>query len=137
MSAQAQAQALLRWLPAIGWMIVIFGLSSISGLRVTEDAAVDRPLRVVAHLGTFALLGGLLLFAIAGLRRPRRSQVVLAYGLTLAYAISDEIHQAFVPNRTGRLDDIVVDALGAAVGVALAWLALTWLASRRASAPRP
>ena len=55
-------RALLRWLPALGWMAVIFVLSSISGLQVSDDAAVDKPFRIVAHLGSYALLAGLLLW---------------------------------------------------------------------------
>ena len=47
---------LLRWLPALAWMVVIFLLSSRSGLHVSEDAAVDRPIRILAHLATFAFL---------------------------------------------------------------------------------
>ena len=33
--------------------------------------------------------------------------------LTLAYAAGDELHQAFVPGRSGRPVDVAIDALGA------------------------
>ena len=37
----------------------------------------------------------------------------------LAYAISDELHQHFVPGRLGSPLDVLIDAAGVAVGVAL------------------
>jgi VanZ family protein len=128
----ARRTVVLRWLPAIAWMAVIFALSSISGLRVSDDAEVDRPFRVVAHLGSYALLAGLLLFALAGAQRPAARHVALALGLAVLYGLSDEIHQAFVPSRTGRLDDVVTDSIGAVVGLAVAYVALTWWGRRSA-----
>ena len=111
---------LTRWLPAIAWMTVIFLLSSQSGLRVSEDAAVDRPIRIVAHLATYALLAGFLLWALSGRHAPSGRAVLSALLLTLLYALSDELHQALVPGRTGRLDDVVVDMVGGVVGVVVA-----------------
>jgi VanZ family protein len=35
-----------------------------------------------------------------------------------------------VPDRTGRLDDVVTDTIGALVGLAVAWAALTYAARR-------
>lgn len=131
--SEGRCAGLLRWLPAIAWMAMIFALSSVSGLRVSDDVAVDRPLRTLAHFTTFAVLAALLLYALCGLRRPGLRQVLVAYGLTLAYAFSDELHQAFVRDRNGRLDDVIVDAIGAALGLAVGYLALRlWTRLQRA-----
>lgn len=119
---------LVRWLPALAWMAVIFLLSSQSGLRVSEDASIDRPIRTVAHMATFALLAGLILLALVGLRRPTLRTTLLAVSLTVLYAASDELHQSFVPDRTGRAEDVVIDAVGALLGVT----ATVWLLGRRA-----
>jgi VanZ family protein len=119
--------ALLRWIPAIGVMAVIFMLSSISGLRVSDDADVDRPARVLGHLGSYALLGGLLLFAVAGFTRPRAGHVLLAVALAILYGLTDELHQALVPERTGQIEDLLVDALGAGFGVGVAYVVLSHL----------
>jgi VanZ family protein len=118
----------MRWLPALAWMGLIFVLSAQSGLRVSEDASVDAPFRVVAHLGTYAILGGLLLFALTA-RMPLAVHVaVLAFGLAVVYGVTDEVHQAFVPARTGEISDVVADSIGAALGVTFTW----WILSRRA-----
>lgn len=128
------AQGALRWwvywLPAIAVMAGIFFLSAQSGLRVSEDVNVERPLRVSGHFIAYATLAGLLLLGLARGRQPRWWQAALAWGLAVAYGASDELHQSFVPDRMGRLNDLTVDAIGAAVGVAIAWIAFGLLARR-------
>lgn len=121
------ARVLLRWIPAVAIMLGIFVLSSISGLRISEDPGVDGPLRALSHLLVYALLAAALLFAVNVEEAPTADQAVLATALAILYAGTDEIHQAFVPWRTGRLDDIAIDAVGAVIGVGLGW----WLLRRR------
>lgn len=122
-----------RWLAVVAWMGVIFALSSVSGLRVSQDAEVDRPIRGLAHLAAFGLLGGLVLYALCANARPTIARAVLAMAITTLYAVSDELHQSIVPNRTGRAQDVVIDALGALVGLTVAWLVLR----RSSGPPRP
>lgn len=119
------------WLPALAVMAVIFVLSSQSGLRVSDDADVDRPFRVAGHLLAFGTLAACLLLALSWGRRPRLRDAAIAFGITVLFAISDEWHQSFVPDRTGRLDDVVTDTIGALIGLAVAWTALTLAAARR------
>jgi VanZ family protein len=133
--APGRRATLLRWLPVVGWMALIFTLSSVSGLRVSDDASVDRPFRVLGHLTTYAVLAALLLYALAGPRSPRWQHLLVAYAVCLVYGISDEIHQAFVPDRTGRIDDLMVDALGAAIGLVSGYLALRLWSRARSHSP--
>ncbi len=123
------------WLPALAVMAVIFALSSQSGLRVSEDPMVERPIRASAHMAAFATLAGCLLFALARGGRPRLRDVVMAFALTVLYGFSDELHQSFVPDRNGRLDDVIVDTVGATIGLAIAWLVLAWRARLGAHDP--
>lgn len=46
----------------------------------------------------------------------------LALALVFLYAASDELHQVFVPGRTGQISDVVVDVSGAVAGLTLLWL---------------
>jgi VanZ family protein len=60
--------------------------------------------------------------------RPRAALVALA--ITLAYAVSDEVHQSFVETRRPSVWDVAIDAAGVGVAAAL-W---TWRALRRPTA---
>jgi VanZ family protein len=115
----------LYWLPALALMLLIFVLSSQSGLRVSEDASVERPIRASAHFFTYAVLAGLLLSALARGGRPVWRHVLVAFALAVLYGASDELHQSFVPDRAGRIDDLIVDTLGALVGLAIGWTVLS------------
>ena len=123
----------LPWLPALAVMAGIFVLSHQSGLRVSDDVDVERPLRVTGHLIAYATLAGLLLFALAQGARPRPLQALAAWLLAVVYGLTDEFHQSFVPDRNGRLDDVVTDAIGAAVGVIVAWIVLSAIARSRSA----
>lgn len=118
-------------------MGLIFVLSSQSGLKVSQDPAVDRPFRVTGHLLAYAGLGGLLLYALCRGGRPRPRDALVALLLAVLYGVSDELHQSFVPDRTGRLADVAIDAAGATVGLAVAWILLALRARvTRGAAPR-
>ena len=39
--------------------------------------------------------------------------------ISVIYAITDEIHQLFVPGRAGRILDVIIDSSGALVGIIL------------------
>jgi len=59
------------------------------------------------------------------LRGPGASSLrclVACLALSLAYAASDELHQAWVPGREGTLYDVGLDFAGAAAALALAWV---------------
>jgi VanZ family protein len=124
---RSSGQKLRPWLPALFLMALIFVLSSQSGLRVSEDASIDGPLRTLAHFVVYASLAAALALAIGGTTRASARSAGIAFVLAVLYGLSDEVHQAFVPDRTGALDDLAVDALGALVGVSLVYV---WLRRR-------
>ena len=98
------------WAPVILWAAVIFAFSSVPDLG-TGLGTWDLVLRKLAHAAEFALLGALLLRAL----RDER----VALGAGVAYAITDEVHQHFVPGRIGSPVDVAIDALGVGLGVLL------------------
>jgi VanZ family protein len=43
----------------------------------------------------------------------------LALIVAVAYAVTDELHQALLPSRTGSILDVAIDAAGACIGLLL------------------
>lgn len=107
-----------RWLPVLLWAGLIFALSSVPGLG-TGLGTWDLVLRKLAHVAEYAVLGALLQRALS--REP------LALVLGSGYAVTDEIHQAFVSGRQGSALDWLIDTVGVAIGVLLY---ARWAASR-------
>jgi VanZ family protein len=111
-------------------MCLIFYLSS-SSRPTLLNYAPDYAL----HFGGYFIMGVLSVRAFAqGLALPAGGrQTLYALVLALAYALSDEWHQAFVPRRTASLEDLAADFLGV-VG-ALAVLSVYWWFSRWQASP--
>ncbi|MBI4770163.1 MAG: VanZ family protein [Chloroflexi bacterium] len=109
---------LSHWAPVIGWMALIFVLSSLPNGAVPDYGAWDLPVKKGAHLTAYAVLSVLLLRAWSGEGAPSRRAVWLALVCSVLYAISDEYHQSFVAGRGSSPVDVGIDALGACAALA-------------------
>lgn len=93
--------------------------------------------RKTAHFTEYAILGVLFyLFYRQTLPQKNGLQLfVLAILSSFLYACTDEIHQLFVPGRSGQFTDVLVDTLGAFCGclllLAIRRLRKAWRAHRR------
>ncbi|MDP3767398.1 MAG: VanZ family protein, partial [Dehalococcoidia bacterium] len=93
-----------------------------------------------AHLGLYAALALLLCWALAsGAGRQGLASgwpiAAMAFALAVLYGAADEVHQAFVPGRTASEADLLLDAVGALLGVWLAWSVATIVLKTRGARP--
>ena len=95
-------------MPVIACATLIFVLSGIPSLS-TGLGTWDLVLRKLAHVSIYALLGALLLRALG--------DSLASIAVAVAYAVSDEVHQHFVPGRSGAPIDVAFDALGVVAGI--------------------
>ena len=96
----------------VGWMGVIFYLSSISSFKV-PDRLVNSISSNIAHFTEFFILCMLLFRAIKKSTRWEIKKIIIASCVfSVIYAFLDEFHQSFVPGRFPSIGDIFVDTLG-------------------------
>lgn len=84
--------------------------------------------RKCCHMMEFGVLAVL---AWRAIRQPKRNdlrpwrwdEAGLSLAIVLLYAASDELHQVFIPSRTGQISDVAVDVIGGTIGLTLLWLA--------------
>jgi VanZ family protein len=117
---------------------------------------LNAVLRKTGHFLGYAILSALVLFALRYtnrdrlrnlLHRPwgiylrdywRAEWALLGILLTIVTAAFDEIHQTFIPSRTGRWQDVVLDTCGAVVIQVVIYL---WssraIRQKRAPVPQP
>jgi VanZ family protein len=107
-------EIILRWGPAFILMLVIFGLSATPASQLPDAGIFDLLLKKGGHLTGYALLG---LSYLRGMQSQKRKALWLAFGLVFLYALSDEIHQAFVSGRHASPVDIGIDLIGASIGM--------------------
>ncbi len=74
--------------------------------------------RKTAHIAEYAVLGFLLAAVCASFGKTRAGTVFISFAAAALYAVSDEVHQYFVPGRSCELRDMCIDSLGALVGIA-------------------
>jgi VanZ family protein len=109
---------LLAWLPAILIMATIFALSSIPSTVMPLFGTWDTLVKKGGHVLGYGLLAVSYWYGLGFKKR----HWLAAFLLALAYALSDEFHQSFVPGRHPSLvDALVIDAGGAAIGLGLAY----------------
>lgn len=76
------------------------------------------PIRKAAHFGIYMLLGFCMMSAFEKTFKIKYLLNILFSGFScILYAISDEIHQSFSADRGPRIVDVVIDSVGAIVGV--------------------
>lgn len=135
-------KAILSWTAAILWMITIFLLShqpandssklslgvldffmqSLSALAPQVEMHADLLHTVVrkgAHFGAYFILGILTLNGLRQVGGKGAKAAALALCLCFLYAITDEIHQLFIPGRSGQITDVLIDTAGAAAGIGI------------------
>ena len=71
----------------------------------------------MSHVFVYAVLAFLAVRALAHQRDFLPRIFWAAFALTLLYGISDEIHQVFVPGRGFQYVDILMDGVGALIGL--------------------
>lgn len=106
-----------RWAPVVLWAGFIFSLSAQPDLASPFPSLADTILRKAAHVGEYAVLGFLIARAVRPSVAVRTTPVLLlTVVLCVLYAISDEVHQVFVPGRVGSLRDVSIDGIGSVLG---------------------
>lgn len=101
------------WVPVLLIMGVIFFLSSRPHFGITGTFFFDFAIFKILHMMGYAVFY-FFIFRALYQTSPHPSRKLLAYAAVFAvlYAISDEIHQQFVPTREGRLRDVFIDLTG-------------------------
>ena len=102
-----------KYIPVILWMALIFYFSSKSDLPSAESFFWEFIFKKSGHLFVYSVL------AIIWILTLDKNKLVNSFLYSFAYAFTDEIHQIFVPNRTGLLRDVYIDALGILAGIVL------------------
>jgi VanZ family protein len=117
------------WIASMILMLLIFYFSSIPGEEVSQynDVIIRESVTILpqntptfflrdtswlksGHVIGYGLLG---ITLFLGFSQYYKLSLVLSTLTALLYAVSDEIHQSFVPGRSGSIVDVVLDTAAA------------------------
>ena len=128
------------WVLALAWMCLIFAGSTdlLSAAHTSRFlvpillwldphisfatlAVIQLIVRKLGHVTEYAILAALLWRAMrhhwALVRRSFWKPATIALVVAMIYATTDEFHQSFTPSRTATVHDVMIDILGAIVGL--------------------
>ena len=154
-----QCKCILCWLAVAGWMAVIFWMSAQTGnqsggaseaivrwlvgifcpgfqqlSQVRQTAILEVCHTIVrkgAHFAEYAVLAMLIANALRQYALNNRLYWLLPVAISAVYALTDEVHQYFVPGRACRLLDVGIDTCGAIFGMCLFAAILALLRKRQ------
>lgn len=75
--------------------------------------------RKSAHFLEYFILGVLIINVLKDYKVLSIKIFILSILFCLLYAISDEVHQLFIPQREGRVLDVLIDTSGSIIGVSI------------------
>jgi len=70
-----------------------------------------------AHLSIYFLLGFLVISLLKEYVSIHPKHIFYAFLFCFLYACSDEVHQLFVPGRSGSIIDVGIDSIGSILGI--------------------
>jgi VanZ family protein len=100
------------------WMTLIFILSSLPSLPGLP-AIID--LDKLLHALAYGVLAYFFSRSLPGSETMSMKHALLAAMLAIAYGITDEYHQSFVPGREADIRDVLADSAGALIAVQIAY----------------
>lgn len=123
------------------WMITVFGFSNQNGTQstntsqtvtkvvvkpiLTEDEKknktiikdTEKVIRKLAHYTIYTIGGALILNYAYSTKSSKKKQIIYSILFGLMYAITDELHQYFILERSARIFDVCIDTLGVITGI--------------------
>lgn len=73
--------------------------------------------RKSAHVILFCLLSVLCFIVIYEIKKSVKISTLVSFSITFIYACIDEIHQLFIPGRGSQIKDVLIDSIGAIIGL--------------------
>lgn len=83
------------------------------------SSLINAPMRKVMHATVYFILANLSMIALNRFfdHKSYIKSIIITLLLCILFAASDEIHQLFVPGRSGKLMDVIIDSFGAVTGI--------------------
>lgn len=137
---------LVAFVPMIGMMCIIWGFSAntgevsseqsqgivsriidcmedITGVALSEEEQqiwedrIHTPIRKLAHTTEYMIFALTVALPLLQYIKRRKTICWITFLFCIIYAALDEIHQRFVPNRSGQFRDVIIDGIGIGIGI--------------------
>ncbi len=103
------------------FILTITGFFTSHKATTEEIELIIFVLRKMAHIIEYFILAISYFYALNNTYKKNslKKTYTISFILTFLYAITDELHQSFVPNRVGTYHDVLIDSIGILSGYLL------------------
>ena len=100
--------------------IFTFFCNDIEYTKLEQIIDIFQPLvRKIAHLTLYTIGGFFIYNFLYRFKLNKNKKITLSFLIGAIYAITDEIHQFFVPGRSSSMLDVFIDSVGIIIGIIL------------------
>lgn len=85
---------------------------------------IEHFIRKLAHFSLYTVVGILTMSLMSTYKLTQMKRCGISFGIGVIYAISDEFHQMFIPDRSSSIIDVFIDSCGVFVGILVVVLGL-------------
>ena len=110
---------------------IITGIIEKTNIGITNEEMISFLVRKTAHFTEYAVFGASIYLTAQQFFFRKWWIAVLSWLAGTLYAVSDEIHQIFVPGRFGQVTDVMIDSCGVALGVLITFLILSAVSKKK------
>ena len=82
-------------------------------------AHTEKIIRKLAHFSIYTVVGLLMMSLMSTFKLKQSKRIWTSLIVGVLYASSDEIHQYFVPGRSARVFDVMIDSAGVGLGICI------------------
>ena len=90
---------------------------------------IEKIIRKLAHFSIYTVVGLLMMSLMSTYKLKQSKRIWISLIVGVLYASSDEIHQYFVPGRSARVFDVMIDSAGVCLGICIVIFVL-WIARK-------
>lgn len=87
------------------------------GFKNINISTMQIIVRKIAHFTLYFILGFIVFLILKNFVKSDKKLIKWSIIICFIYACTDEIHQLFVPGRTGSIIDVLIDVVGSICGI--------------------
>lgn len=108
--------------------VITKNIKAIQNLEIYQKekvlSKIEHIVRKIAHFSLYTSVGFLTMSLMSTYKLTYKQRIILSLCIGITYAITDEIHQMYVPNRGPSLGDVLIDTSGVIFGILIVILGI-------------
>lgn len=101
--------------------VIVKVISKVKNMDINQQLRLIEKLhpiiRKLAHFGVYTVVGFSVMGFMCTFDMKNIFKLLISFSVGVTYAISDEIHQHFIPGRNASIIDVGIDSLGVLTGI--------------------